>query len=146
MGITDPKDFNEKLFFNIAQHFILEEANIEENFNPELLLCDADPLLFLACAVMSNFVENYKKFKNMVDKHKYDLYFVCDPVSEYEYDGLRQSQDYSLKLHEYMIKYLDSSLIPYTILTGTPSERLKQFEEKLIKAGYINDHNKTLRR
>jgi NadR type nicotinamide-nucleotide adenylyltransferase len=66
----------------------------------------------------------------MIEKHRYDLYLLCNTDLPWEYDPLRENPDDRERLFELYKKELEDRGFSFAIISGTGKERL----ENAVKA------------
>jgi NadR type nicotinamide-nucleotide adenylyltransferase len=106
---------------NIAQHQLKMEDELATQAN-RLLFCDTDMLVNkIWCDV--KFGKCHPWIEEAVEKQKYDLFLLCKPDIEWEYDPLREDENNRDQLFEVYKKELQKRKFAYEIISGI--ERLE---------------------
>ncbi len=88
------------------------------------LVCDTE---LIVVKIWSEF--KYSKVSDnileLLDKQRFDIYFLCRPDIPWEPDALRENPDDRDVLFEMYVKELESRKLPFVILEGTIELRLK---------------------
>ncbi|MBK8845280.1 MAG: ATP-binding protein [Bacteroidetes bacterium] len=77
---------------------------------------------------------------NVINSRYYDHHFVCAPDMPWDADPLREHPNKREELFDIYIEEMKKQQVRYTVLRGTPEERLAQMTEVLDK--YILKKNK----
>jgi len=70
---------------------------------------------------------------NYLQRHLPDLYLLCYPDLEWEYDPLRENQHDLLELYDLYLKTIKDLKVPYTIIKGQGKEREEVCVEEIEK-------------
>lgn len=94
------------------------------------LICDTE---LIVVRIWSEF--KYSKVSDkileLLDKQRFDIYFLCKPDIPWEPDVLRESPDDRELLFELYVKELSYRNLPFTILSGTLDKRMKDAKQIL---------------
>lgn len=107
----------------IGKGQLMEEEKKEDQAN-RVLFCDTDMLVL---KVWSEFKYGTCDdwISRKVQKHRYDLYLLCDIDLEWKEDPLREHPDKREDLFNLYIRELDSLEVRYRIISGQGKDRLR---------------------
>ena len=74
---------------------------------------------------MLHSVNMFEVWIEMIEKHRYELYLLCNTDLPWEYDPLRENPDDRERLLELYKKELEDRGFPFAIISGTSKERLE---------------------
>jgi len=79
------------------------------------------------------FKKENQQINDLLDQQKIDHYFLCKPDIPYEDDPLRENPDNRDELFEIYLNALNQKELPFTIIQGTPMQRIEKVLE-ILKA------------
>ena len=89
-----------------------------------LLFCDTDFIVNLVWC-MDKFGKCHPWILEMIDRHPYDLYLLCDTDVPWKPDPLRENPDDRERLFEFYKKELESRELPFSIISGKGKDRVE---------------------
>jgi NadR type nicotinamide-nucleotide adenylyltransferase len=112
----------------IAKTHIAHEEQIAETANRYLFI-DTSPLttLFYSKHIFDRADPELEWLAN----RKYDRTFLCAPDFKFVQDGTREGNGFRERQHQWYLKELMERKIEFTLLTGTPEQRLVQVRSEL---------------
>ena len=69
---------------------------------------------------------------NLVQQQQIDHYFLCSPDIPYEEDPLRECPEHRDELFDIYLNKLKTYKVPFSIIKGTPSERIEKTLEIIL--------------
>ena len=69
---------------------------------------------------------------NLVRQQQIDHYFLCSPDIPYEEDPLRECPEHRDELFDIYLNKLKTCKVPFSIIKGTPSERIEKTLEIIL--------------
>ncbi len=106
---------------------IAEGQYASENSKAEIarrfLFCDTD---FLVCHIWCRvkYGKSHPWIEQMVNRHRYDHYLLCNTDLPWEADPLREHPHFREKLLEIYIEALTDRKLPFTLVSGVGEVRL----------------------
>ena len=120
LKIQRPYTYDELLV--IAQNQLRNEDRAARQTG--LLFCDTD---FCVTSIWCNvkYGKCHQRLTENLEKHRYNLYLLCDIDLPWEYDPLREHPDMRTALFDMYRQLLDSYNFPYQVVSGSGEARLQ---------------------
>ncbi len=87
-----------------------------------LLFCDTD---FISIGIWSKIVFDFvpRWINTMIEKHRYDLYLLCNTDVKWEPDTLRRNEHNRLLIYDMFVEELEKNNYNYRIISGSGNIR-----------------------
>lgn len=126
---------NGLLKYEDMEYIAKKQVTIENNqvdFSEKFLFCDTSALT-TSFYSKEWFGRVSKKLQKLVDESmtRYDKIYVCMPDFPMVQDGTRQDEKFRLKGFEFVVNYLESAGVKYSLLGGSEEERMQRVIKEL---------------
>ncbi len=122
------RPYEQKDLLIIAQ----KQLELRNNHSTAIQVYDTDMLVIKVWNDFK-FKKEDQQINDLLDQQKIDHYFLCKPDIPYEDDPLRENPDNRDELFEIYLKALNQKELPFTIIQGTPMQRIEKVLE-ILKA------------
>ena len=122
------RSYNQKDLIEIA----LKQNEKRVNCNSRFQIYDTE-MLVIKIWNDFKFKKENQQINDLLNQQKIDHYFLCKPDIPYEDDPLRENPDNRDELFEIYLKALNQKELPFTIIQGTPMQRIEKVLE-ILKA------------
>lgn len=125
------RPYKQKDLLTIAKGQLTSEKSLAEKSNG-VVICDTD---LIVVKVWSKYKFNFCDpwIDEMIDKHKYDFYLLCDIDTPWVNDPQRENPNDREELFNMYYKELMIRKLPFEIISGLGKQRLKNAVEIIDK-------------
>ena len=96
-----------------------------------LLFCDTDFIVSMIWC-QDKFGKCHPWISDMIDRHPYDLYLLCNIDLPWEPDPLRENPHDRERLFRWYERELQERRLPYVVINGSGKERLDSAVQAII--------------
>lgn len=117
------RPYRESDILNIAIGQLASEQEYMQDAK-RFLFCDTEAIVTRIWS-MVKYGRCHPRIEEMIDRHPYDLYLLCDIDLPWEHDPLREHPDKREYLFDLYHRELKNRSLPFCIISGTGKTRLE---------------------